>query len=167
MIGHTQAAPLEDVALVEAEAFSQAISRFVTGIAVISCIDREDGEAYGVTVRSLTSLSLAPPTVMVSLKPGKAHRLITRQGAFGISILAEEQRGVSRLFSGKPQHGVIPKFGIKHCAPTLVDSLAWFECQLVRTVSMDEHTLFVGEVKACDSVVDGHPLVMFSSRTGY
>ena len=51
-------------------AFRQAASRFVTGVTVVTALDRL-GDVCGMTANSFVSISLSPPTVLVSVKPGQ------------------------------------------------------------------------------------------------
>lgn len=142
--------------------FRRAVSLFATGIAVVSC-DGLDGEICGMTVNSFTSISLDPPTVVVSLKAGKSHRAISRRGGYGVSVLSREQEPYSLHFSGRPQEAVSPEFVVREHIPTLKDSLAWFECVTVNCIQIHDHTLFVGRVTACGAA-DGFPLMFFASK---
>ena len=133
-----------------------------TGIVVLTCED-EEGNVHGATVNSFTSVSLQPPTVLVSLKPGKTHRIISRTGRYGACILNEAQQNFSAHFSGRPQEAVRPDFQVRDRLPTLRHCLAWFECVVVQKVQVHDHTLFVAEVTACGNH-DGTPLMFFGSR---
>ncbi|WP_430423298.1 styrene monooxygenase NADH-dependent flavin reductase subunit StyB [Methylibium petroleiphilum] len=143
--------------------FRRAVSLFATGIAVVSC-DGYDGEICGMTVNSFTSISLEPPTVVVSLKAGKTHRVISRRGGYGVSVLTQEQESYSKHFSGRPQEALAPEFVVRENIPTLKNSLAWFECVTVNCIQIHDHTLFVGRVAACGSS-EGHPLMFFASKS--
>lgn len=142
--------------------FRQSVGRFPTGIAVVSFLD-EDGTPQGVTVSSFTSVSADPPMVLVSLKPGRAHRRIARQGWYGVSVLASHQQAWSQHFSGRPQTGPAPCFVHGAHVPLLHDALAWFECEVTACVPLQDHTLFVARVHQC-SHADGMPLVFYASR---
>lgn len=142
--------------------FRKSVSLFATGIVVLTCED-DDGKVHGMTVNSFTSVSLDPPTVLVSLKPGKANRLIARNGRYGACILNEEQQHFSAHFSGRPQETVQPDFIVRDRVPTLRNCLAWFECAIIERVQVHDHTLFVAEVTACGNE-DGTPLMFFASR---
>lgn len=142
--------------------FRKAVSLFATGIVVLTCED-EDGRVHGATVNSFTSVSLQPPTVLVSLRPGRAHRLISRSGRYGASILNEAQQRFSAHFAGKPQDGPKPEFITRDRLPTLRDGLAWFECAVTERIQVHDHTLFIAEVTACGSH-GGTPLMFFGSR---
>lgn len=142
--------------------FRKSVSLFATGIVVLTCED-DDGVVHGATVNSFTSVSLEPPTVLVSLKPGKANRFISRSGRYGACVLNEEQQDFSSHFAGKPQETLKPDFLVRDRIPTLRHCLAWFECAVIQKVQVHDHTLFVAEVTACGNE-DGSPLMFFGSR---
>ena len=79
---------------VDGTLFRKSVSLFATGIVVLTCEDN-DGNVHGMTVNSFTSVNLDPPTVLVSLKPGKAHRLISRNGRYGA---LHPERGPAQFF---------------------------------------------------------------------
>lgn len=142
--------------------FRRSVSLFATGIVVLTCED-ESGSVHGVTVNSFASVSLSPPTVLVSLKSGKAHRMISRSGRYGACILGESQQSFSTHFAGNPQETLMPDFLTRDRLPTLRHCLAWFECAVTERVQVHDHTLFIAEVTACGNE-DGTPLMFFGSR---
>jgi styrene monooxygenase reductase component len=142
--------------------FRKAVSLFTTGVVIVSS---EDGEAgvHGATVNSFTSISLSPPTVLISLKEGRMHRLISESGKYGISVLREEQQHYSSHFAGRPNESLEPGFHFDGSVPVLRESLAWFECLVVDKVRVKDHTLFIAEVVRC-GLGEGAPLVFYQSR---
>ncbi|MCO1367061.1 styrene monooxygenase NADH-dependent flavin reductase subunit StyB [Burkholderia multivorans] len=147
----------------ERSQFRKSISLFATGIAIVSVDAESAGEVHGATINSFTSISLDPPTIMISLKPGRTHRLISDQGCFGISILHDEQESYSALFSGRVESDCKPEFVVPSRVPVLRSALAWFECDVTERVEMCDHTLFFARVVACDGSA-GSPLVFYASR---
>lgn len=147
---------------VEAALFRQSVSRFATGIAIVSCMD-DDQKPQGMTISSFTSVSLEPATVLVSLRPGRTHALIRKRGWYGVSVLAGDQEPWSRHFSGKPQPGVQAAWAVKSHVPVLRDALAWFECEVDSVLQVHDHTLFVARVVDCDHV-SGKPLMFYASH---
>jgi|HubBroStandDraft_3_1064219.scaffolds.fasta_scaffold140286_2 flavin reductase (DIM6/NTAB) family NADH-FMN oxidoreductase RutF len=141
--------------------FRKAVSRFATGITVITCED--DTGIRGMTCNSFTSISLNPATVLVSLKSGKTHRAIRATGRFGVSILKDEHQSYSAYYSGRANAEEPPEIAVRGTTPTLRECLAWFECQVIQTVDIHDHTLFVGVVERCGTI-DGAPLMFFESR---
>lgn len=153
-------ASVADVA-VDPLRFRASVSRFATGIAIVSCFD-EQGQPHGMTISSFTSISLEPPTVLVSLRPGRTHARIRHQGRYGVSILGAEHEPWSRHFSGHPQPDAKPVWERADRVPVLRDALAWFECQVDELLQVHDHTLFVARVTACGHA-SGAPLMFFAS----
>lgn len=142
--------------------YRRSVSRFATGIAVVSCLDDED-RPQGMTISSFTSISLDPATVLVSLKPGRTHALIRRRGWYGVSVLGGDQEPWSRHFSGRAQDGLDVAWQMKQRVPVLRDALAWFECEVDSVLQVHDHTLFVARVTDCDHSA-GTPLMFYASR---
>jgi flavin reductase (DIM6/NTAB) family NADH-FMN oxidoreductase RutF len=147
--------------------YRKAVAMFATGIAVVTATD-SNREVHGATVNSFTSVSLSPPTVLVSLLPGRAHTLISRSGWYGVSVLASHQRTHSSHYGGRYEIEWEPDFVHGYRVPTLKDSLARFECQVISEFQVHDHTLFVAHVLACASAEAGDgqpasPLMFFSS----
>ncbi|MGH3182885.1 MAG: flavin reductase family protein [Streptosporangiaceae bacterium] len=65
--------PVHQPATVDADAMRRAMGRFVTGVAVITTLDA-GGQPHGMTVNSLTSVSLDPPLLLVCFTPRCPHR---------------------------------------------------------------------------------------------
>jgi flavin reductase (DIM6/NTAB) family NADH-FMN oxidoreductase RutF len=147
---------------VEPALFRQSVSRFATGIAIVSCLDDND-RPQGMTISSFTSISLDPASVLVSLRPGRTHQLIRRRGWYGVSVLAGDQEAWSKHFSGKPQPDVEAAWALKSHVPVLRDALAWFECEVDSVLQVHDHTLFVARVVDC-SHISGDPLMFYASR---
>ena len=61
---------------VEPAVFRQAASRFATGVAVVTALDGQS-EVCGMTANSFVTISLFPPTVLVSVKRGRMHDAIS------------------------------------------------------------------------------------------
>ena len=141
--------------------FRQAASRFATGVAVLTACD-ENGEVCGMTANSFVTISLAPPTVLVSVKPGRTHDAMSASGRYGVNVLPEQARALSKHFAGQPR-ATYPDYEIVEGLPRLSNCVAFFACEVTRTIDVSDHTLFIAEVSECD-YCDSLPLVFFSSR---
>src|SRR5688500_7946353 len=77
------------------------LSRFVTGVAAVSC--RAEGEVRGLTVNSFTSVSLDPPLVLVSV--ARSARATGHLGRvpFTVNVLSAAQLDVALHFAARPQ----------------------------------------------------------------
>ncbi|TAM12846.1 MAG: flavin reductase [Nevskiaceae bacterium] len=142
--------------------FRKAVSAFATGVAIVTCIG-DEGRVHGVMASDFTSFSFDPATILVALRPGKAHRLISRSGQFGVSVLSREQERLAWHFDGQPQAAVEPDFRFRRRVPTLGVCLGWFECELSERVQVRDHTLFIAGVTACGHM-PGSPLILFAGR---
>lgn len=151
----------EEVAEIARMDFRKSVALFATGIAVVTMKDEEG--VHGVTVNSFTSISLDPPTVMISLRPGHAHDLVSRTGVYGVSVLTDCQQSHSMYFTGKRDGDCTPEFEDGTIVPTLRGSLARFECQVTEQIKVHDHTLFLARVEHCASE-DGSPLMFFASK---
>lgn len=151
-----------------AAAFRALMARWATGVSVVTASDR--GADAGLTVNALLSVSLAPPSVLVSL----AHDtdtlpVIERSRAFGVSFLRADQRALSERFaravpSAEKFAGVRLRRGTTG-VPLLQPALGTMECRLVASTRAFDHQLLVGEVVALALGRDGVPLLFY--RSGY
>jgi flavin reductase (DIM6/NTAB) family NADH-FMN oxidoreductase RutF len=61
-----------------------------------------DGSPVGLTINSLTSVSLDPPLVLWCVQRGSARfRIFARAGHFGVSLLAAHQERLARRFAAR------------------------------------------------------------------
>ena len=145
------------------EELRRLMRRFPTGVAVVT-VDA-DGEALGLTVGSLLSLSLEPALVGVAISRQAAlHELLRTAGAFAASLLAEGQEALASHFArGVPPialwSGVSTRPGAETGARLLDGALGWIECRTAAEHAVGDHTLFVGEVLAVEHGAPARPLV--------
>jgi len=111
---------------------------------------------HGMTVSSFSSVSLEPPLISVNIEQRtRTYALMTEAGAFGVSILASDQRDLARHFGGGVPdtearlEGIPYRLG-EHGSPLLEGCLANLECRVKATLPAGTHTVFVGEVSAWD-----------------
>ena len=150
---------------VSGDEFRRACGRFTTGVAVASVTDPR-GAAHGLTVSSFTSVSLDPPLVLICL----GHDVTTIEafrGAshFGINILREEDRELSKRFATKGHdrfNGIAWRPG-RTGVPLIECALAGMECETHQRIAAGDHDILVGRVVAA-CVEDGAPLVYYASR---
>jgi flavin reductase len=109
------------------------------------------GQATGLTVDSIVTLSLEPPLVGIALRRHAAlHELLREAGAFAISVLADGQEHVAQHFArGVPPIGLWKGIETNRGeleAPLIAGALGWIECSLASELEVGDHTFFVGEV---------------------
>ena len=153
--------------MVEESRFREVMSRLVTGVTLVT--GRLDGSVHGLTVNAVSSVSLAPPLVLVCLdRNGKSHDPIIASGAFAVSVLASDQVELALRFSRgtlrERFNGVEFRAGASG-SPVLPDALAWLDCSIRAVHTAGDHSIMVGEVLGCGAG-DGDPLVFFRSEYG-
>jgi len=130
-----------------------------TGVTVITTL--HDGLDAGFTANAFASVSADPPMLLICVnRSASSHGLISASGVFCVSLLALEQQAIAEKFAGgdpkKRFSGVALERGPLGTA-IIAGSLAHFECRLAEEHSAGTHTIFIGEVVACDSR-SGEPL---------
>ena len=151
---------------VDSSSFRKALAQFASGVTVVTTRDAA-GEPMGLTVSAFCSVSLSPPLVLVSVDVGsEAHAGFRDSGVFAVSILAEGQEDVSRLFArpGPAKFRDLPMSPGQGGLPVVPGALAHIECEVRAAHPAGDHVLYVGEIVAL-AVRPGRPLLY--NRGGY
>jgi len=151
---------------VDKDEFRAALSRFISGVTVVTTIGIDDRPA-GITVSAFASVSLEPPMVLACIdKRASLHAHLSEGSKFAVNILSEDQQHISRLFASKDGNRFQnARYRIGNCgAPLLDGALAYIECRVVHAYPGGDHTIIVGEVEST-TVAEARPLAYF--RGGY
>jgi flavin reductase (DIM6/NTAB) family NADH-FMN oxidoreductase RutF len=160
----TEAQPEHAAARPDPASYRQVMGRFATGVTIVSVVD--DGVRYGMTVNSLTSVSLDPVLVLFCCEEDASlHAPLLSAGAWAVSILGLEHEQVSRWFATRGTRGVDQFDGYDvdpgpiTGAPLLRGALGWLECRTWATYDGGDHTIVVGEVLGVAAGSDTVPLL--------
>jgi len=146
--------------------FRALAARWPTGVTVVTA--REGSMDAGLTVNAFLSVSLAPPSVLVSLtQDADTTPVIERTGSFAVNFLAADQRELSERFAravapaekfvGVPVHRGMTGVALLDAA------LGAVECRVTSRVEMHDHVLFVGDVVHQELGREAPPLLFFRS----
>jgi flavin reductase (DIM6/NTAB) family NADH-FMN oxidoreductase RutF len=145
------------------EQLRHAMRAWTTGVAVVTAV--HNGQRYGMTVNSFTSISLEPPLITVTLKNlTHTHELVVQSGEFAVTILSSKQKDLSDRFAGKIPD-IVDRFEgveteiLSMIAPLIQGGMAYFNCRVVDAHPVGENTLFVAEVVSARGEGEGDPLV--------
>ena len=131
--------------------FRSAMRRLAGGVSVITAGRGKD--ISGMTVTSVSSLSVDPPALIVSInRDASSWPLVKRYGVFGVNILTSDQVDIAERFTGKG--------GLKGAArfagaawttrasgvPLLVGALAAIDCEVEDVVERHSHAIVIGRV---------------------
>jgi flavin reductase (DIM6/NTAB) family NADH-FMN oxidoreductase RutF len=146
--------------------FRQLLGRFATGVTILTVM-APDGRPIGMTANSLSSVSLRPPLISVSVdREADMHDAILKVGEFVVNVLSSPQETLARRFADEHED----RFdGVGyHLSPDgliLLDgALAHIECHGHAQYQAGDHTIVVGKVVG-GATNDGRPLLYY--RGGY
>ena len=149
----------------DAARFRQTMGQLATAVSVVTVRTPEGG--LGMTASSVTSLSLAPPLLLVCVGHEAAIRdALLRAERFGVNVLAADQEAQARRFADRDLQRLTPAElelspgGV----PILGGALAGIECRRHGHFPAGDHVILTG-VLEWSEVHDGRPLCYF--RGGY
>lgn len=150
--------------------FRAVMSRFPTGVTVMTCI--HGGEPHGMTANAVSSVSLDPLLVLVCVgHDTEMRRLVRDADHFALSMLPAQAETLSNHFadasrpSGDAQFEGVETHTAVTGAPLLDGALGWLDCRVWKVHDGGDHDIVVGEVVAADTGVDAPALGYF--RSGY
>lgn len=133
------------------ERFKLAMRGTVSGVAVVTAGTAD--ERVGVTVSSLSSLSVEPPSIVVAIhSKSRALATIEEHGFFAASILSGNQMHLAEIFAGRRPDLAGDRFNharwgtLTSGAPILGGAVASFDCRLAKVVAFASHKILLGEV---------------------
>jgi flavin reductase (DIM6/NTAB) family NADH-FMN oxidoreductase RutF len=147
--------------------FRRAWSKFPTGVSLITT-RTEDGGPYCTTANAISSVSLDPLLVHLSLaKSGVTCANVQREGRFGLNMLGEDDEELAIFFSRAtseerqrvPEQHVVTERG----TILLDEALTAMDCRVVQQVEAGDHIVFIAQVDEID-VRDGRPLVFYEGK---
>ncbi len=127
--------------------FRKILGNFATGVTIVTTRN-DEGEPYGVTVNSFTSVSLDPLLVLVCLhnQMGGLSSFLESK-VFTINILSTKQAHLSNHFaSSRADRTRYLNWSGALGAPLIRGCLACLECELESTFPGGDHTLLIGRV---------------------
>jgi flavin reductase (DIM6/NTAB) family NADH-FMN oxidoreductase RutF len=147
----------------DSEQLREAMRAWTSGVTIVTAA--YEGEQHGMTVSSFTSISLDPPLIVISLQTiSRTHDLVDRAQAFGVTILASDQQGVSERFASGPRGTGDRLEGVQTetlmtGAPFIKGGLAYLDCRVIQTIPAGMNRLFIGEVVAVRGDDHQSPLI--------
>jgi flavin reductase (DIM6/NTAB) family NADH-FMN oxidoreductase RutF len=131
--------------------FRSAMRQLTGGVSVITAGRGRD--ISGMTVTSVSSLSVDPPALIVSInREASSWPLVKRYGFFGVNILTSDQVDIAERFTGKGGLKGADRFaGARWTTrasgvPLLVGALAAIDCEVEDVVERHSHAIVIGRV---------------------
>jgi flavin reductase (DIM6/NTAB) family NADH-FMN oxidoreductase RutF len=153
-MGDAMSRPASDFSVaagVDVDAFKAAMRQLPGGVTIITA--GRDSEIAGMTVSSFVSLSVDPPTVMVSInRKSSSWPLIQKRGVFGANVLSADQAALADRFSGQAGIGGRERFEpgawtvLASGVPLLRNALAAIDCEVEHVIQRHSHAIVIGRV---------------------
>ena len=146
--------------------FRTALSRFATGVTVVTCESQRG--PLGITANSFSSVSLDPPLVLWSpAKSSSRHDSFVEAEHFVIHVLSADQQDICRRFTkdGLDFDGLALERTING-APLIQGCLAHFECARFAAHDAGDHTIVIGQVEMA-AATHASPLVFSGGVMGH
>lgn len=141
--------------------FRKTMGSFATGVAIVTT--KCDGELHGMTVNSLTSVSLQPMLILVCLATSaRTAAAVQARGWFVVHILQEHQAALSNSFA-RPNEDHYARLDFtlnEHDLPLLPGCLAYLVCKVLRTDPGGDHIIVLAEVVQAE-FSEAAPLIFF------
>ena len=136
---------------VTASDFRNAMRQLTGGVSVITAGKGRD--ISGMTVTSVSSLAVDPPSLIVSLnRESSSWPLVKRYGFFGVNILTADQIDIAERFTGKGGLKGADRFrGARWITrasgvPLLAEALAAIDCEVEDVIERHSHAIVIGRV---------------------
>lgn len=126
--------------------FRSVMGAFATGVAVVAT--EWNGELFGATINSLTSVSLEPCMLLFCTNEGSATGAAIRQrGMFSVNILGRHQSDLSARFT-RQLKSRFDNLAIAFCPdglPLIRDAAAQLCCRVASIHKAGDHDIILGE----------------------
>ncbi|MET3927044.1 flavin reductase family protein [Devosia sp. 2618] len=130
-------------------------------------------ERTGFTATSVSSFSVEPPTVLVSLnRTSSSWAVLQRTGAFAVNILTAEQSHIADRFAGRGGEKGVGRYvdgewrELATGVQTLVGALTVIDCELDEVIERHSHALLIGRVRAIEVQGQSAPLLYYHGSYG-
>jgi flavin reductase len=142
--------------------FRAAMAAMASTVSVVTA--RRGDERIGRTVTSMLSLSMNPPTILVSIDiMSRLADFIAKTGGFSFAMLADDQQAVGDAFAGR--HDPAERFDSGQWTawpsghPMLVGAVTTLDCEVIGAIETGTHVLFAGAIIEAETTTSRAPLL--------
>jgi flavin reductase (DIM6/NTAB) family NADH-FMN oxidoreductase RutF len=144
--------------------FRDVMSHLAGGVTVVT--SALDGSPVGMTATAVCSVSVTPPTVLVSLMSHTRTALgVGQSRAFAIHLLTLNEEKYAERFAGPgDRFADVPH--LRHSptgVPMLQNTAGYCLCEVAGEIAVADHTIFFGRVIECEMFArTDHPLLYYA-----
>lgn len=147
-------------------AFKQALSRFATGVCVVTYRQPQQDDISGITISAFSSLSLSPLKILFCLgNQGTNSQRFATAERFAVNILSRDQGELANVFAGQDYSSITTQLTEADTVPVLKNTLATLICDKGNSHAEGDHDIIIGKVR---QILLGdeslQPLLYYKSR---
>lgn len=152
-----------------AEQLRRTMSRFASGVTVVTVMDG-DGGLHGMTISSFCSVSLEPPLILISVaQDARTLKVLRDSGRFTVHVLGRDQADLAKHFASPGGHreaGVA--WSANNDGFAILDRYhASILCSVHDLIVAGDHTLVIGRVRLAEPAGSVKaPLLYYRSAIG-
>lgn len=146
--------------------FKDAFSKLASGVSIVTV---NDHALAGLTINSLTSLSVTPELLLFCVNKNSfiAKSIINTQ-KFSINILSSKQEGLARLFATKEANKfnkIAYQLSSFSNAAIFTDNLVTIDCNLENHYPSGDHFIIIGQLKNLEiNASQNKPLIYYNRK---
>jgi flavin reductase (DIM6/NTAB) family NADH-FMN oxidoreductase RutF len=149
--------------------FSDALAKVPYGVSIVTMGRGGSAVENGLTVSWMSQVSFDPPMLMVAVD--KLHYsvdLLRSTKNFCVNLLGDDQTALAGRFAKQATTAEAKLDGVAQRpadsgAAILIDSVAYFDCEVTSMVEAGDHLLVIGKIEDAAVLKDRAPL---TSATG-
>lgn len=141
------------LAAAPAASYREAMRHLPGGVSVVTVGQGED--RTGFTATSVSSLSIDPPTMLVSInRSSSSYHALLRGRCFGVNVLSTSHRQVAERFAGRDGTKGPDRYqgarwiSLATGVALLADAIAAFDCELEELIERHSHAIVIGRVRS-------------------
>jgi flavin reductase len=146
--------------------FRTAMRNYIYSVSVMS-MKGADGNPYAITVSSVTSISMEPPSLLVCInKSARVHDSIKEGSDLCINLLTKDQEEISNICSSESQFDkrFDDKNWDKQGIPYLANAQANIFCKVDKLISYHTHSIVIAHVLDANSKESMNTLVYANGK---
>lgn len=159
-------APKEALA-VDTDQFKNSMRHLAGAVSVITV--GRGADRTGFTATSVSSLSIEPPSILVSLnRSSSSWPVLQRYGTFAVNVLAQDQSHIADRFAGRGGLKGAERYEGAEWSElitgtsVLAGALTVLDCELDEAIDRHSHSILIGRVRSVAVRSEGEPLLYWN-----